>query len=157
MSERSVTGPSPRSFTATITVRHSDADELGHVNNAVYLTYAVEAAYQHAESAGFSLDYMRELGGYFVVRHSEIDYRRPARPGDVLLVTTSLTEMRGMRATRRTEIVDSASGKTVASARMDYVWVDPKGRPARIPHAAFAIFGLDSPIANQVQEHERRD
>lgn len=149
-----MTEPGPRSFTATITVRHRDADELGHVNNAVYLTYAVEAAYQHAESAGFGLDYMRALGGYFVVRHSEIDYHRPAKPGEVLLVTTSITEMRGMRATRRTEMIDSESGKSVASARMDYVWVDAKGRPARIPHEALVIFGLGSPAGNPAQQIE---
>ncbi len=132
----------PRSFTARLRVRYSDVDVLGHVNNAVYLSYAMDAAFQHAESVGFTVEHMRSLGGVFVVRRTEIDYRRPAKPGDELLVTTTLTQMQGSRANRATLMVDSASGKTVATASTDYIWVSNSGRPARIPSEAFTIFGM---------------
>jgi acyl-CoA thioester hydrolase len=118
-------------------------DELGHVNNAVYLAYVMEAAYQHAESAGFGLQRMREMGGVFVIRRTQIEYHRPAKPGDVLLVTTTLTEMHGTRANRATTMVNAAGGKTVATASTDYVWVSDNGRPARIPREALAIFGME--------------
>jgi acyl-CoA thioester hydrolase len=124
-------------------VRHSDVDELGHVNNAVYLAYVMEAAYEHAESAGFGLERMRGLGGVFVVRRAEIEYHRPAKAGDELLVTTTLTEMHGTRANRATTMVDAEGGKPVATASTDYVWVGNNGRPTRIPHEAFAIFGME--------------
>lgn len=143
MIEEATTPAAPRSFTTRLRVRYSDVDILGHVNNAVYLSYAMDAAFQHAVSAGFTVERMRELGGTFVVRRTVIDYHRPAKPGDELLVTTTLTEMNGMRANRATLIVDAASGKTVATASTDYVWVTQRGRPARIPAEALAAFGME--------------
>ena len=142
MSDPDSVQPAPASHTIRLRVRHSDVDILGHVNNAVYLLYAQEAAYRHAESAGFSLARMRELGGAFVVRRHEVEYHRPARAGDELLVTTRITHMRGMRATRETSIVDAASGKQVMTASTDYVWVNNNGRPARIPVEALAKFAI---------------
>jgi acyl-CoA thioester hydrolase len=142
MSDPASGQPTPASHTIRLRVRHSDVDVLGHVNNAVYLLYAQEAAYRHAESAGFSLARMRELGGVFVVRRHEVEYHRPARAGDELLVTTQITHMQGMRATRKTTIVDAASGKQVVTASTDYVWVNHNGRPARIPAEALARFAI---------------
>ncbi|MHB1414856.1 MAG: acyl-CoA thioesterase [Chloroflexota bacterium] len=130
----------PISYTVRVQVRYSDLDMLEHVNNAVYLQYVQEAAMRHAEAVGYGYGRMRELGGTFVVRRHEIEYRRAARAGDELLITTRLVHMRGMRATRKTTIVDAASGKLVAEASTDYVWVGNHGRPAHIPADVISVF-----------------
>ena len=142
MEERKAAPPVPSSYTIRLRVRHDDIDQLGHVNNAVYLVYAQEAAYRHAESAGFSLERMRELGGAFVIHHLEIDYHRPAYAGDELLVTTRITFMKGMKATRETSVVKAGDAKPVATAKIDYIWVSNQGRPAHIPAEAIALFDV---------------
>ncbi len=140
MQEESTTQTAPLSYTIRLRVRHSDIDVLGHVNSANYVHFALEAAYQHANAAGFSLERWRQLGGAFVVRRHEIEYHRPAFAGDELLVTTQITHMHGFRATRQTTMVDAVSGRLVATATSDYVWVNERGKPARIPSAALAAF-----------------
>ncbi len=140
MQEENPGQAAPLCHTIRLRVRHSDIDVLGHVNSANYVHFALEAAYQHAGAAGFPLERWRRLGGAFVVRRHEIEYLRPAFAGDELLVTTKITFMRGFRATRRTTIVDAASGRLVATATSDYVWVNSRGKPARIPPEALAAF-----------------
>ena len=142
MTEHAGTRKAPRSYTIRLRVRHSDIDVMGHVNNAIYLHYVMEAAFQHAESAGFTVERMRELGGGWVVRRTEIEYLRQARAGDELLITTTIASMNGTRATRETKMVDATTNKTVASASTDYVWVNLRGRPSQIPSEAIATFDL---------------
>lgn len=132
--------PSRNEHTIRLRVRFRDVDAVGHVNNAVYLTYAEEAAVQHAQALGLGLERMQQLGGAFIVRRHVIEYRHAARVGDDLLVTTRLTAMRGMGATRETTIVSEATGKTLVTATTDFVWVSNSGRPAHIPKEIIEVF-----------------
>jgi acyl-CoA thioester hydrolase len=59
------------------TVRFRDVDELGHVNNAVFLTYLEEAR------IGFLVPKGAEASGMILAR-VEIDFRAPLRTGDEL-------------------------------------------------------------------------
>jgi len=133
--------PIPRAHTIRLKVRQRDTDFLGIVYNPVYLDYAMEAAFQHVETSGCDLEPHR-VGGYFVVRRNEIEYRRSARAGDELLVTTAITSMRGRQATRATTIVDVHTGAVVANAVTDYVWLRNTGRPGHIPATLLAAFGF---------------
>src|SRR5438552_1058780 len=101
------------SCTIRVRVRHYEMDSLGHVNNAVYLNYAEEAAIEHARQLGFDEARWRELGGAWVVRRHEIDYRLAAVAGDELDVTTGITAMNRVSATRRTTMVRVADGEVV--------------------------------------------
>ena len=140
MSEEPNAGGPQRRHTIRLQARYGDTDHLGIVYNPVYLEYAMEAAFQHAAALGFGLGRSPDTGGYFLVRRNEIEYRRAARAGDELLVTTEITSMKGMLATRATTIVDASTGKLVASATTDYVWVKESGRPGHIPAAVLAMF-----------------
>jgi acyl-CoA thioester hydrolase len=75
-------------FAAYFRVRHYEADALGHVNNAAYLHYLEQAAIEHSAAVGYPLRRYQEMGTLFIVRRHEIDYLRPASPGDVLEVVT---------------------------------------------------------------------
>ncbi|MCL4465681.1 MAG: acyl-CoA thioesterase [Chloroflexi bacterium] len=130
----------PRTHTIRVRVRQSDTDYLGIVYNPVYLDYAMEAVFQHVESHKFALERLRSLGGYFVVRRHEIDYLRPARASDELLVTTRILGMKGLLATRATSIVNATTGEQLARAKTDYVFVRDNGRPGHIPRAIIDAF-----------------
>jgi acyl-CoA thioester hydrolase len=84
-----------------ILVGADDLDARGHVNNAVYLRWIERAIHGHWQ-AGATADEFAAFGWVFV-RH-EIDYRKPARNGERLIVATRLTEVRRARAWYRTEI-----------------------------------------------------
>ncbi|KAF3886883.1 MULTISPECIES: acyl-CoA thioesterase [Nostocales] len=122
-------------FKTLLRVRHYEMDALGHVNNAVYQNYLEQAAVEHSEHLGLTLDVYRELGGVFVMRRVEIDYLRPAIAGDTLEVTTWLKEMRGTRAYRRYEIRKQSQEDLLVTAEALWVWVDVKTmRPRAIPN-----------------------
>lgn len=61
-------------YPATVTLRWSDMDALGHINNSEYLRYLEQARIDFLADAG-SAGVPRETG-LLVARH-EIDYRMP--------------------------------------------------------------------------------
>ncbi|HEX6288479.1 MAG TPA: thioesterase family protein [Herpetosiphonaceae bacterium] len=128
-------------FTTTLRVRHYEMDALGHVNNAVYLHYLEQAAIEHSEQLGFPMERYRQLGGVFILRKLEIDYRRPAAAGDTLTITTWVKEMRGPRAVRLYEIRRSGDDRALVTAEALWAWVDlATQRPRPIPQAVIDAF-----------------
>ncbi len=123
----------PLQHTVRVRVRRYEMDALGHVNNAVYLNYVEEAAIEHARALGFDEARWREIGGFWVVRRHEIDYKLPAVAGDELDVTTRITDIQRVQATRRTTIVRVRDGALVCEAATYWVWVGLDGRPRRLP------------------------
>ena len=74
------------------------------------------------------------------MRKHEITYHRPAVYGDELQLTTSVQEMRGARAVRRTTI-SLANGVLLAELITEWVWIRATdGRPARVPHDVLTAF-----------------
>jgi acyl-CoA thioester hydrolase len=70
-------------FEHELEVRFRDCDPMGHVNNAVYLTYFEAARFAWWRRA-FGPAGLTDHG--FIVARVEIDYRKPALPGDRLIV-----------------------------------------------------------------------
>src|SRR5260370_210619 len=94
----------PLEFTLRWPVRGYELDSLGHVNNAVYLSWAEELATAHAEAAGYGRDWSAGRGGGWIVRKTEITYHRPAVYGDEVELTVRVELVRGARGVRRTTI-----------------------------------------------------
>lgn len=127
-------------FTIQLRVRHYEMDALGHVNNAVYQSYLEQAAIEHSEHLGLTLDNYRQLGSVFVMRRLAIDYLRPAIAGDYLDITTWIQEVRGSRAVRRYEI-RKRDNLLVVTAEALWVWVESASmRPRAIPQKVVDIF-----------------
>ena len=97
-------------FELPITVHDADIDELGHVNNVVYLRWVQEAATAHWRVLASEEERARLL--WVVIRH-EIDYKRPAMLGDVLVARTWVGEADGLAFERHTEIVREGDGAGV--------------------------------------------
>ena len=128
-------------FKTELRVRHYEMYVLGHVNNAVYQHYLEQAAIEHSEHLGFTLERYQQLGGVFVMRRIEIDYLRSAAASDTLEITTWLQEMRGPRAIRRYEIRRQGKDELLVTAEALWVWVDVKAmRPRAIPENMIDAF-----------------
>jgi acyl-CoA thioester hydrolase len=67
-----------------IEVRFRDTDAMGHVNHAVYLTYAEVARQQYWRAVAPDAAYNDVP---FVIAHAEADFRSPAHVGETLRVS----------------------------------------------------------------------
>jgi len=125
-------------FTHHLVVRFRDCDALGHVNNAVYLTYLEESRFAFWRASGLGRqapdpapadgDPSAAALGVIVAR-VEIDYRRPAKHGDKLRIHIGVAAIGRTSFTCEYEIVDAAE-TLIANARTVIVRYDyAAGRP----------------------------
>lgn len=70
-----------------IKIRGYHVDMYGHVNNARYLEFLEEARWEKVEGTP-AFEYIQENGLAFFVVNININYRRPASPGDIVEVKT---------------------------------------------------------------------
>ena len=132
-----------RRFALRLTVQSAELDELGHVNNVVYLGWIEQVARAHAESVGAGFAAMSATGVVAVVRKHSLHYHRPALLGDEVEIQTCLTDGGGLRAVRRNRIVNALSGELLVDGETEWVWVNPEtGRPKRPPPALLSRFGF---------------
>ena len=106
-------------------------DELGHVNNAVWVEWIQQVAVAHWASVADAAHVEAYI--WVVVRH-EIDYLREAFAGDMLTANTWVGEApKGARFDRHMEFVGE-DGKVRVRARTQWAIIDKaSGRPIRVP------------------------
>lgn len=129
----------PAAFTLPLAVRPDDIDRQGHVNNVAFVRYVQEAAVAHwtaAAPAEFQAAYT------WVVRRHEVEYLKPAFPGDELVARTWVGEPTGATWERFTEVA-RADGAVLATARTVWVLLDAAtGRLRRVdPRMVAALAG----------------
>lgn len=127
-------------FSQRIETRPADFDELGHVNNAVYLRWAQEIAVRHwSLIAG---DDMKQRWLWVVLRH-EIDYRDAILPGDEVVARTWLGPADGPRFDRFVDIRKPDAARASASVRSTWVLIDAATRkPKRVGAEILEAFGV---------------
>jgi len=125
-------------FEMRFTALPEHIDELGHVNNAVWVQWIQEVAVAHWRSV--AAPEHGEAYFWVVVRH-EIDYLRPAHEGDTVTARTWVGEApQGARFDRFVEFA-GADGKACVRARTDWAIIDrASGRPIRVPPEVVAPF-----------------
>ena len=130
----------PLQFTLRWPVRGYELDSRGHVNNAVYLSWAEEIATAHAEAAGYGREWSEQRGGGWVIRRTEISYHLPAVYGDEVELTVKVELVRGARGVRRTTIRRAADGELFAEVLTEWVWVRlSDGRATQVPQELVAL------------------
>jgi YbgC/YbaW family acyl-CoA thioester hydrolase len=128
--------PEPH-LTVPLEVYYFDTDAGGVVHNIAYLRMVEIARSQLAASLGWTLEQMHRTGLVPVVARTEIDYLRPARLGDQLLVTAELAKMEKVRMLM-SFIIASADPPETVFIRCVQTMVTvqlPGGRPQRVPQA----------------------
>jgi len=126
--------PGPKTYRQTREVDWRDLDQLGHVNNAVYLNYIGDCGLRALASLGWPLDRLSSEGVGIVARAHRLEYKAPALLGDELEVATWLTDVKGKTATRHSTIKRLCDGQLLMRSRTVHVWVDLRtGRPVQVP------------------------
>jgi len=118
-------------------VYYFDTDAGGGVHNIAYLRMVEIARSQLAASLGWTLEEMNRTGLVAVVARTEIDYLKPARLGDKLLVSAELFRLEKVRSFMRFEITNAQNPELVfVRCVQTMVAVQlPGGRPQRVPEA----------------------
>jgi YbgC/YbaW family acyl-CoA thioester hydrolase len=126
--------PATPKLTVPMDVYYFDTDAGGVVHNIAYLRMVEVARTQLAASLGWTIEEMNRTGLVAVVARTEIDYLRPARIGDKLLVTAELFRLEKVRMLMRFEIISAAEPATIfIRCLQTMVTVQlPGGRPQRV-------------------------
>lgn len=119
-------------FAWPLRVYYEDTDAVGVVYYANYLKFAERARTEMLRAMGIEQSgAMADAGLAFVVKSCAVDYIRPARLDDELMVTLSIAKVGA--ASMEGEQVISRNGETLAVLDMRIGCVDTSGRPARMP------------------------
>jgi thioesterase-3 len=108
-----------------IKVRGYHADLYGHVNNARYLELLEEARWNHFENSVDSEEFKRN-GWAFVLVNININYRKPALPGDVLQIHTSYKTHGSRSMTMHQRCLLNGTEAVAADADITFVVLDSK-------------------------------
>ncbi|HSM55062.1 MAG TPA: thioesterase family protein [Candidatus Sulfomarinibacteraceae bacterium] len=134
----------PPTHTITIPVRYDECDMYGHVNHANYLRYMQEGAFAASAAVGYDVKRYEELGHYWLVHESDVEYVAPLRYGDTVEVTTWVANFRRVRSRRAYELRRAGDGQLVARAHTDWVYLDrERQRPAPVPQEMIEAFRPD--------------
>lgn len=125
-------------FRTTITATPDDIDELGHVNNAVWVKWIQEVSVGHWRAFAPAADVDRYI--WVVTRH-EVDYRGNVSAGETVTAETWIPEPpRGARFDRCLRFT-GADGKVRVEARSTWAIIDlTTNRLARVPAHLAELF-----------------
>jgi acyl-CoA thioester hydrolase len=117
-------------FTVRFTAVADDIDELGHVNNAVWVRWVQDTSTSHWYARASEAE---QAATFWVVVRHEIDYRRPLLEGEsVTAFTWVAEEARGATFDRHIRFIGD-DGTLHVSAKTTWAMLDrASGRPLRV-------------------------
>ena len=120
--------------TLPVRVYYEDTDFSGLVYHAGYLRFLERGRTDYLRLAGIDQSALHAGGEgiVFVVRRMLIDYLKPARMDDILMVETRVAELRGASLVMAQRILRDREPLVNADVRVAALG---QGRPARIPDA----------------------
>jgi YbgC/YbaW family acyl-CoA thioester hydrolase len=119
-----------------VQVMFFDTDCGGVVSNIAYLRFIEIARTLLAEELGLTLAEMAETQRYPVVVHTEIDYRRPAKLGDRLVVEGWLDRLERVRFWCAFRILRPKDSELIAKCRQSLALIEmPAGTLLRLPES----------------------
>jgi acyl-CoA thioester hydrolase len=128
----------PNTFTRTFVAEPQHIDELGHVNNTVWVQWIQDMATAHWDAVARPED--RAAFFWVVVRH-EIDYRGNVSEGESVRAETWIEgPAQGAKSVRRVEFTDAAGMRLVSAATTWAMLDKATGRLARVRPEVLAGF-----------------
>lgn len=160
----------PEIYEITFPLRYYECDVIGHLNNASYLKYMQEAAFEASKAVGYDRRRFQNMGKAWVIRETKIDYLKPVYYGQQVRVKTWVADIRRVRSLRQYELYTGS--EQVARAYSDWVFVDlknnqPTGIPQQVveaylpgakvgPSQSRTRFPAEPPVAPEIFTQTRR-
>jgi acyl-CoA thioester hydrolase/thioesterase-3 len=130
-----------------ISVRCTEIDVNGHVNNTKYLEYYEWGREDWYEQHNLPYDALSDQGIITVVARAEVDYRAAAKQNDQLWITSRLLQV-GRTSFHMQQKIVGDTGEIVNEALFVIVTVDREtGKPVPVPTAISQhLSGKDSNV-----------
>ena len=113
-----------------------DTDCGGVVHNLAYLRMIETCRTRLAALMGMDLRTMSETRVFPVVTRIEVDFKRPAKLGDWIVIRGRLDELARARFWCAFEMIRESDGDCLVTARQTLALVSmPAGKPLRLPAA----------------------
>jgi acyl-CoA thioester hydrolase len=139
----------PLVHTRNFRVRHYECDAYGHLNNANYLRYMQEAAFDASAAAGFGMLRYEQMQRLWLVRETEIEYLLPLYYNDNVAVKTWVLDFHRYTSRRAYEFHNTTDGSLAARGITNWVFLDTaSGRPAVIPPELAVIYRPEGELAD---------
>nr|WP_156115372.1 tol-pal system-associated acyl-CoA thioesterase [Xenorhabdus indica] len=127
-------------FRWPIRVYYEDTDASGIVYHAQYLAFYERARTEMLRDKGFHQKYMLDEQVGFAVSRMTVDYRKPARLDDQLVVESEITNIRGASLTFIQRIID-CNDVVISNAECLIVCVNSSQmKPIALPKSIVAEF-----------------
>lgn len=123
-------------FVWPVRVYIEDVDAGGIVYHANHLKYAERARTEMLAAGGMRHAELMQAGGMIVVGRLAVEYIKPLRLEEALLVKTRVLEM-GTASARLEQLIEK-DGQVAARLEVGLVHLAANGRPARWPEAVKA-------------------
>jgi len=144
----------PLTYQRTFRIRHYECDAYGHLNNANYLRYMQETAFDASAAAGYDMKRYDQIGHHWLIRATDIEYFRPLRYDDEVEVKTWVADFHRVRSRRIYEFRLTDSDELVARAETDWVYLEnATGKPATIPQEMREAFFPEGVPENRPERH----
>ncbi|QBD76847.1 hypothetical protein EPA93_12865 [Ktedonosporobacter rubrisoli] len=135
-----------RLFCHTHIVRYDESNCAGVLTPTAFVRYMQDIAARDAEDA--------QLGGngFWIVKRTHITFNVPVPIHTKLLLKTYGLAFTRITAQRGYEAYLEAAESPIISARTLWVFLDPRGRPTRLPEDTARIWLPDGPREPQAEE-----
>ena len=114
-------------------IYYHDTDAGGVVYYGRYLNYLEEARTEFLEGLGLSVDDFAGRGLLYAVRKLQIQYRSPARYGDVVVCDAGLTKVSAAQLFFAQTIRQKQTGVLVVTADVALACLNTQFKPELIP------------------------
>ncbi len=115
-----------------IKIYYEDTDCGGVVYYANYLRYMERARTEYLASRDCSVKKLMDEGTIFMIHRVEIDYKSPARYGDVIEIETWVRDVTRITMVFEHIMREKNTKRVLVECRAKAVYVDPRGKPKRL-------------------------
>ena len=124
--------------TIRIKIYYEDTDAGGVVYYANYLRFMERGRTELLSDKGIDVAEYHDKGYFFPVVHVDINYRRPAKLGEIIEVVTQVVEITNTTITFKQEIFRDDA--VLVEATVKLACINRDGKPQRIPSELASLF-----------------
>jgi len=133
--------PDPHVMQTRVTPQ--DIDGLKHTNNAVYVKWCEQVAWDHSVALGLDLECYLALDRAMAITHSEYNYLQASREGEEVAVGTWIVDWdKKLTMARRFQVIRINDGITLLRGAMRFACIEiSTGKPRRLPRDFIEGYG----------------
>lgn len=123
----------PSTCDIDVRVRYAEVDQMGVVHHSRYLEYFEMGRTELLRQGGVSYRQWEERGILLVVVRASVSYHAPARYDDLLVITTTLDRVGGVKIEHGYKLTRKDDGTLVASGSTTLGCIDRSGKIIPLP------------------------